>query len=245
MISSSHFFLNLSFIILIYKYSSLPSEIFEDFIEELEEVYYKDKDTIKEILKESNYIVTPNSKVEEIENIVINHPKYANLNKKNAVIIFPKLIDKAAEEKKKLEKEKQRKLKKGINNFMDLLNSSKSVRAYSTWEQVKATISDHPAFQAIPTDEEREKMFNEYIARRKEDTSDEEGRIRDQEVTNMDTDTDGAKSEKRVKKHKKEKRESSKKDKKHHHKRRGSEDVDKDKSNKKQKEETEEEGSLK
>jgi pre-mRNA-processing factor 40 len=124
-------------------------------------------------LKEKNVLVTGSSKVEELLEATSSHPKFQLINPRNVQIIFPKLIEKAAEEKKKMEKETERKRKKVSHNFLDLLNSNKNVRAYSTYKEVREHLADHPAFIAIESEEEKESLFNEYISKRKEDSSDE------------------------------------------------------------------------
>jgi hypothetical protein len=74
---------------------------------------------------------------------------------------------------------------------MDFLESKK-ISAFAKWSEVRETLVEHSAFQVqsivnainaakkMSNDEERQAVFAEYIARKKEDmsSSDEEGRIR-------------------------------------------------------------------
>jgi hypothetical protein len=43
---------------------------------------------------------------------------------------------------------------------VDLLFATKSIRATTTWAEARELLKDHPTFQAVPTDEEREAVSN-------------------------------------------------------------------------------------
>lgn len=181
-------------------------------------------------MKERNVVVTGSSQVQELLEATSTHPKYQSINPRNIQIIFPKLIEKAAEEKKKMEKETERKRKKTIHNYYDLLNSNINVLPNSTYKDIRDSIADHPAFKAIESEEEKEALFNDFLSKRKDESSDEEGRIRSDSPNAMDVD----KRERRDKRYKKDK-----KDKKHRHKRHN-EDDDKRDDRKRKKDENEE-----
>jgi len=104
--------------------------------------------------------------------------------------------------RKKKIKEIEKKKKKDFGKFIDLLCSTKNIRFNASWVEVRELLKDDPAFLAIPSEAERESLFQDFITKKQEDTSDEEGRIRDESP-----------KDKKDRKHKR----SSKKEKKHKH----------------------------
>jgi len=110
--------------------------------------------------------------------------------------------------KKKKDKESDKKKKKAINAFVELLFSCKQIRSNSLWTDIRDLIKDDPAFHAIPSDEDRHALFQDFVTRKQD--SDEEGRIH----------SESPKDRKKDKKHKKgsssSSSSSSKKEKKQH-----------------------------
>jgi len=158
---------------------SLPSELFGDYLSDLEEEFHQDKKKVKDIMKESRFTLTPKTTVEEFFSVVSAHPKFELTHAKNRQFLFDEFMGKLEREEKKKEKDAERKKKKAISRFMDLLESKK-ISAFAKWSEVRESLVEHSAFQKMSNDEERQTIFNEYISRKKEDmsSSDEEGRIR-------------------------------------------------------------------
>jgi len=183
---------------------SLPSELYGDYMDSVEEGYYKDKKTLKEILREIGFSVTPRTTYEELYGALVIHPKLPIISDKNLSFLIQDVIQKAEKDEKKKEKDAEKKKKKYTSRFFDLLDSSKELTKASTWPQVREALATHSAFQKVPFEEERERLFNDFMTKKKDESSDEEGRIRSDSP-------DGKK------KHKKRSSSSSKPHKKHRH----------------------------
>jgi len=181
---------------------SLPSELFGDFMEELEERYHIDKKKLKEILTEMNFNWTPKTTFQSFVSIMSQNQRWELINEKHHEHLFAEFLEKNSREEKKKEKEAERKKKKIMKEFLELLD--KKFTSNLPWEEIKPQLMEHSAYQSIPTDEEREKIFQEFVLRKKSEDSDyEEGRIRSESP------------EDRKRKHK----HHHKKEKKHKHKR--------------------------
>jgi len=208
---------------------SLPSELFGDFLDSLEDQYYKEKKKIKEILKELGITITPSSDPENIIAEMSKSPKFASVDSTKIKQMISNSIKKVDEDQKKKDKETEKKKKKSINAFIELLFNCKQIKFNSSWQEIRELIKDDAAFQAISSEEERAALFQDFITRKQEDTSDEEGRIR----------SESPKDKKKEKKHKKSSS-LSKKEKKHkhhkkHHRDEGSDDSEEEEQSKRRK----------
>jgi len=159
--------------------NSLPSELFGDFLGDLEEKFHREKKKVKEILREAKFPVTHKTSMEEFFTVLSANPKFETINPKSHQLLFQEFLHKTEREEKRKEKDADRKKRKTTSRFMDLLESKKINPTTAKWADVRQSLAEHSSFQKLGTEEEREAIFNEFITRRKEDSSsDEEGRIR-------------------------------------------------------------------
>lgn len=68
---------------------------------------------------------------------------------------------------KEKEREKEKKKQKRIEKYKDLLKSIPEIGSASTYQQCKQYLTGHSAYNNIETEEERERIFNEYIQKLK------------------------------------------------------------------------------
>ncbi len=61
----------------------MPSELFGDFLDVMEESYYKEKKKVKEMLKELGITLTPSTDPQSVINELAKSPNFAALEQKN------------------------------------------------------------------------------------------------------------------------------------------------------------------
>ncbi len=59
-----------------------------------------------------------------------------------------------------------KKKKKSINAFVELLFNCKQIRSNSSWNEIRDLIKDDPAFYAIQTEEERQALYQDFVTRK-------------------------------------------------------------------------------
>jgi len=182
---------------------SLPSEMFGDFMDDLEDRYHNEKKKVKEILKEIGFVVRAQTTFDDFLKAISSSPKFESISIRNHKLLFEGLLDKVEREEKRNQKDAERKKKKIANRFFELLETSRKLTAFSKWAEVRDSFATSSAFLKVPTEEERERLFVEFMTKKKEEmsSSDEEGRIRSESPDD--------KKRKHKKKHKHHKRKHS------------------------------------
>jgi len=80
---------------------TLPSELFADFIDSLEDHYYQEKKKIKDLLKETKISITPSTDPDIIITELSKSSKFATIDQKNLKQTIINLIKKVDEDQKK------------------------------------------------------------------------------------------------------------------------------------------------
>jgi len=80
---------------------SLPSEIFGDFKEELEERYSRDKKKVKDMIKDNGFELSAKSTLLQLKSAISSQSKFDTISEKNIEIIFQELLEKSTKEEKK------------------------------------------------------------------------------------------------------------------------------------------------
>jgi len=81
----------------------------------------------------------------------------------NVKMTFNALLEKADSKEKERLKEEQKKVKRMENNFRQMLAEDGSIGEGSKWEEVRAKFEGKPSFEEVPSEEERVRLFQEYI----------------------------------------------------------------------------------
>ncbi|KAG0309078.1 hypothetical protein BGZ98_005400 [Dissophora globulifera] len=163
---------------------STPMELFWDMIEDLEDRLYQDRKMVQEQMKNINYDIQPETKLEEFVEAMAKQERVRSIQSEDLKLIFDHLLDRAVHHAKE-EKRRQEKLaRKRAESFRFMLKSlTPVVTVESSWEDVKAKTESTPEFAALETDEKRREVFDRYIERLKErstksyDSDDEDGSI--------------------------------------------------------------------
>jgi len=83
---------------------SLPSELFGDFMDDLEEKFDKEKKRVKEIIKENKLVITPKTTKEEFLSLLSTHPKSQMIDSRDHQALYDEFIHKMEREEKKANK---------------------------------------------------------------------------------------------------------------------------------------------
>lgn len=151
---------------------STPGELFYDFVEDLGIKFRKDKDKLRDIMKDVGISMTQSLKFEEWHEKVKKHPDFGNLMITSLESMFNELKERS------IGKENKRK-RRAEKKFMEFLEE-KINRLDTTWKDISPQVPPIEAFTLLSEDE-REKIFNIYIQEMKEkvDSDEEEGAIID------------------------------------------------------------------
>ncbi|PRP74435.1 pre-mRNA-processing factor [Planoprotostelium fungivorum] len=141
---------------------SLPSELFGDFLDELEETFMKERKKIKEIVQELPVEFSVKMSEADFLAAISRHQLYQSLNPRFHSAFYLDFMDHLAEEEKRRVKAIESKKKHAEERFLDLLYDA-HVKPATKWEEIRETISEKSAFQAIPTEEDRLRLFNDFV----------------------------------------------------------------------------------
>merc|ERR1711953_924651 len=101
---------------------STPLDLFKFYVEELKARFHDEKKIIKEILKEKDFEVEPDTTFEEFATVVCEDKRSTSLDAGNVKLTYNALLEKAESREKERQKEESRKLKKMETNFRLLLS---------------------------------------------------------------------------------------------------------------------------
>ena len=141
---------------------STPLDLFKFYVEDLKSRYYTEKKIIKEILKKSEFEMSAGSSFEEFAKIVCEDPRSTTLDAGNVKLTYNALLEKAESKEKERLKEESRKLRKLENSVRSVLADDEKIDENSKFEDVKDKYRDHPAFCAIESDKDLERMFKDF-----------------------------------------------------------------------------------
>merc|ERR1712179_629271 len=91
---------------------STPLDLFKFYVEDLKARFHDEKKIIKEILKEKEFEMSPNTSFEEFATIVCEDKRSASLDAGNVKLTYNALLEKAESREKERMKEESKKLRK-------------------------------------------------------------------------------------------------------------------------------------
>merc|ERR1712240_476244 len=139
---------------------STPLDLFKFYVEELKARFHDEKKIIKEILKEKDFEMEPDTTFEEFATIVCEDKRSASLDAGNVKLTYNALQEKAESKDKERLKEETKKLRK-LEGDLRALFTEINVEESSSWTEVMAKIQGKEAFAAV-TEAQAEKMFKDY-----------------------------------------------------------------------------------
>merc|ERR1712109_288686 len=122
--------------------------------------FHDEKKIIKEILKEKDFEMEPDTTFEEFATIVCEDKRSASLDAGNVKLTYNALQEKVESKDKERLKEETKKLRK-LEGDLRALFTEINVEESSSWTEVMAKIQGKEAFAAV-TEAQAEKMFKDY-----------------------------------------------------------------------------------
>ncbi|RWS25820.1 pre-mRNA-processing factor 40 A-like protein [Leptotrombidium deliense] len=151
---------------------STPLDLFKFYVEELKARYEDEKQIIRDILKVKDFEVSTSTTYEDFATVLSEDDRSATLDAGNVKMVYERLLDRALEKEREKLKEENRQRRKLELAFMTILSKCEPpLDENSHWDEVRKSIIDDEAFQAIPTETERIQIFKNYIQTMEESCS--------------------------------------------------------------------------
>lgn len=142
---------------------STPLDLFKFYVEDLKSRYYLEKKTIKDILKEKSFEITPDVTFESFATVVCEDKRSASLDAGNVKLTYNALLEKAVSKVKERQKEDAKRNKRYETDFRNMLNKEiEAVSGANAWTDVEDIFQDHPSVEALPNHDERCRVFLEF-----------------------------------------------------------------------------------
>merc|ERR1712194_250541 len=137
---------------------STPHELFDDFLEELNDKYKDDRAKIKKFAKAAGVVVTSNSTYEEFHEKLKGEKEYLEMPKEHRVGVFDSLFSKVKEQDENAEKN----AKKNRKRFVELLQKSRDMTATTTYDQAAKLLGSSSAWESVD-DSTRRQCFDIFV----------------------------------------------------------------------------------
>jgi len=124
---------------------STAHDIFDDYVEELNEKYKADRAQIKKWAKGRGLVVTSSSTYDWFLDELKDEDGFAAVSEETKKMTFDSLIGKAKEQDEDIEKN----AKKNRKRFVELLQKTREVAAHTTYEDAEKLLSVSPAWDAV------------------------------------------------------------------------------------------------
>ncbi|KAM7280753.1 hypothetical protein ACFE04_007887 [Oxalis oulophora] len=155
---------------------SLPKDLFEDVVEELDKQYHDDKTRVKDAIKLKKITFEATWTLEDLKAHILEDVGSPPITDINFKLIYEDLLDRVREKEEKEAKKRQRL----ADDFTKLLHSFKEITLSSNWEDCKALFEESPEYRSIGEESLTKEVFEEYITHLQEKAKEKE-RKRDEE----------------------------------------------------------------
>jgi len=139
---------------------STPLDLFKFYVEELKARFSDEKKIIKDILKEKDYDMSPDTTFEDFATIVCEDKRSASLDAGNVKLTYNALLEKAEAKEKERVKEELKKFKKTESEIRNVLMDLK-IDEKMEWSEAWDLIKDKSVVEDVPV-KKVENVFNSY-----------------------------------------------------------------------------------
>ncbi|XP_034827046.1 pre-mRNA-processing factor 40 homolog B [Maniola hyperantus] len=141
---------------------STPLDLFKFYVENLKARFHDEKKVIKEILKEKEFEVKPDTTFEEFATVVCEDSKSASLDAGNVKLTYNSLLEKA-ETKNKEKLKEESKAQKKIESAFKWALSDANIEHHLPWSEVRDKLDlSAPEFAAVTSEEERARLYKDF-----------------------------------------------------------------------------------
>jgi len=164
------------YLVLISQPGSTPHDLFDDYVESLNEKYNQDRNKIKKLAKSKGMVFTSSSTYEWFKDQLKDEAVFLALGEEFRKSTFESLVAKA----KEAEEDADKLQKKNRKKFVELLQKSREITAKTTFEKAAKLLGSNAAWEAVD-DATRRQCFDIFVDQlkiqaggRKDDDDDEE-----------------------------------------------------------------------
>lgn len=144
---------------------STPLDLFKFYVEDLKARFSEEKRLMKEILKEKDFSVNIETTYEEFQNILCGEERARGVDGGNMKLCYNSLMEKAEAAEKEREREEQRRRRRLESALKSTLRQlAPPLDPQATWDDVRPRIASEKSFLDIPSEDERQAVFNEYLS---------------------------------------------------------------------------------
>lgn len=135
-----------------------PHELFDDYVEELNDKYKEDRAKIKKFAKNKGLVVTSTSTVEWFHEQLQGEEGYEKISKTNRTAVFDSLVSKAKEQDADVEKNAKQNRKK----FVELLQKAREISGKTTYDMAEKLLGGTSAWDCVDA-QTRKQCFNIFV----------------------------------------------------------------------------------
>lgn len=135
-----------------------PHDLFDDFIDELNEQYKDDRGKIKKFAKAKGLVVTSTSTVEWFHEQLQGEEGYELISKANRTAVFDSLVSKAKEQDADLEKN----AKQNRKRFVELLQKAREITGKTTYAGAEKLLGGTSAWDSVD-EQTRKQCFSIFV----------------------------------------------------------------------------------
>mmetsp|Transcript_38904 Transcript_38904/g.70159 ORF Transcript_38904/g.70159 Transcript_38904/m.70159 type:complete len:572 (+) Transcript_38904:70-1785(+) len=137
---------------------STPHDLFDDYVEELNDKYNQDRNKIKKLAKSKGMVFTPSSTYEWFKEQLKDEAAFKEFSEEFRKSTFDSFVAKA----KEAEEDAEKMQKKNRKKFVELLQKSREITAKTTFEKATKLLGSTAAWEAVD-DATRRQCFDIFV----------------------------------------------------------------------------------
>ncbi|KAF4358419.1 hypothetical protein F8388_018283 [Cannabis sativa] len=156
---------------------STAKDLFEDSLEELQKQYHDDRTRIKDAVKSGKIILSSTSTFDDFKHMITGEISSLPVSDFNLRFVFDELLERVREKEDK----EAKKRKRCMEDFSDLLSSTKDITALSGWEDCKQLFENSQEYSSIGDENLCQQIFEKHVTQLKERAKErEQAKVKEQ-----------------------------------------------------------------
>uniref|UniRef100_A0A803P2W9 Pre-mRNA-processing protein 40A n=1 Tax=Cannabis sativa TaxID=3483 RepID=A0A803P2W9_CANSA len=156
---------------------STAKDLFEDALEELQKQYHDDRTRIKDAVKSGKIILSSTSTFDDFKRMITGEISSPPVSDFNLRFVFDELLERVREKEDK----EAKKRKRCMEDFSDLLSSTKDITALSGWEDCKQLFENSQEYSSIGDENLCQQIFEKHVTQLKERAKErEQAKVKEQ-----------------------------------------------------------------
>ncbi|XP_030488626.2 pre-mRNA-processing protein 40A isoform X1 [Cannabis sativa] len=156
---------------------STAKDLFEDALEELQKQYHDDRTRIKDAVKSGKIMLSSTSTFDDFKHMITGEISSPPVSDFNLRFVFDELLERVREKEDK----EAKKRKRCMEDFSDLLSSTKDITALSGWEDCKQLFENSQEYSSIGDENLCQQIFEKHVTQLKERAKErEQAKVKEQ-----------------------------------------------------------------